>query len=247
MKKIILFTLAAMIFSGCVIVNISDFNTVTAKGERETNVFKVGEYNAIRIEGNCEVNYYSGSNSAGATRDTVILAVQPNVLEYYIVEVKDRELIVRTTKKLNFSSGKEPVLTVSTPVLNRLDIEGIGNVRTYDKINTDSLILSLRGAGDLKAELDVGSLSADIAGTGSIELSGKADIAALNLSGAGELDALELQTRETIINLSGVGTVRAGSSENLTINANGTGSVEYKGSPNLNLNASGPVSVKQIK
>ena len=197
MKRIIPLTFCATLFaaiislglSGCVIVNPTDFNTVSGKGNPEKYVLRVGEYNGIRIEAYCEILYYSAAN------DTVILEVQPNLRDYFVVEVIDNELIVRTTRRISYGSGKTPVLTVSTPVLNRLDIEGAATFTAYDKISGDSFTLGLTGAGKSKAEVDVGNLHVYISGAGNLELSGLADIVKLDLSGAGELNALSLQSR----------------------------------------------------
>jgi len=240
MKKILVIAFFAMCFSGCVILNISDIKSVAARGNQATYEFKVGEYSKIRVEGLYEIHYYA------APSDTVTLAVQSNVREYYRVEVKDDELIVRTTRTINFGSNKAPVLTVSTPVLDRLIVEGASSITTYNKITANSLTLVFTGAGSGRIELDVDSVSLEMSGAGKYQLSGRADYANFNMSGAGELNALSLPTREAVVNLSGAGTARVSCSENLRINANGAGTVEYRGSPTLNINRSGVVSIRQI-
>jgi len=252
MKRIILSALY-MIFvtilivtglSGCVIIGFSDISSVTAKGDPENYEFNVGEYNAIKVETLCDIRYFN--NSGGASSNTVTLSVSPNTLEYYKVEVINGELVVRTTKRVNFRSDNSPVLTVSTPVLTRLTIEGAGAFTAYDKITAPSLAFIIKGAGSGKAELEVESLYVELSGAGNMELSGKADTANLNLSGAGDLDALALRTNDAAINLSGAGKVSVNCSHNLRINANGMGTIEYRGSPSLILNKDGMVRITQL-
>ena len=234
-------TMLTMIcFSACVVVNAPDFNSVTPKGDPENYEFKVGQYNRITVEGNLEIRYNARPS------DTVILAVQPNIRDYFTVEVIDEELVVRTTRRITLGAGKAPVLTISTPTLNSISLSGAGSFVANDKIITDSLELIIRGAANGKAELEVGMLYAEISGAGEMELSGKADTADLTLSGVGEIKALSLETRDATVNLSGTGSIRVNSSENLHINANGTGSVEYKGAARVNRNTGGLVSVRQI-
>lgn len=244
MKKVLTSALFAILtaafFSGCVVVSLVDGNTVSPKGERVNHDFKVGQYNKVKIEGYCEVHYYSASS------DTVTLAVQPNVLEYYKVEVLDGELVVRTSKRILYGSNNKPILKISTPDLNRITIEGAGVFTAYDKITTDSLDFILTGAGKGKAELEAGKISADLSGAGKLELSGRADTAVLNMTGAGELNALSLQTREARVDLDGAGKVSIHCTDNLRIEADGAGAVEYRGSPNLNINRNGLVSIKQV-
>jgi len=240
--RVIIAAFAVMGFSGCVIANanFSDFGTVRGKGDRENFEFKVSEYNAIKIEGAFEIHYFA------ALSDTVTLSVQPNLREYYTVDVINNELVVRTTKNVSFANNRCPVLTVSTPVLNRLALEGACDFTAHNKIVANSLALIMSGMGTARAELNADSLSANISGAGDFKLSGNADTVYLTLAGTGELDALALLAREATVNLSGAGTIKVNCSHSLNINADGVGSVEYKGSPSLNLSRGGLVSIKQL-
>ena len=238
--QLCLIALIVMGFSGCVIVSLHELDTVAAKGDPEIYQLTVGKYSAIKVEGYLNIRYNA------AASDTVTLSVPSNVREYYSVNVINDELVIRTTRRITFPDNARPVLTVSTPVLNRLTIEGAGTFTAQDKISSNSLNLTIRGACSGKAELDVASLSADISGAGKFELSGRAGAASLSLSGAGDLDALSLETREAKVNLSGAGTVRVNCLLNLDINASGVGTVVYRGSPSLSLHKSGMVSVRRV-
>ena len=241
-------TVAVIIaFTGCVAVNISGSGGIAGKGQPETFEYKVGQYNKIKVSGFCEIQYYNGNNAAGASSDTVTLTIQPNLREHYTIEVIDNELIVSASTKIRYNSTNTPVLKIYTPELNRLNIDGACNFITHDRIASGSLELAIRGAGISRAELDVESLYVDLSGAGKFELSGKADIAVLNLSGAGELNALPLQTRDAAVRLSGAGAIKVSCSGNLRVNANGAGSVEYRGSPSLDLNSGGLVSIRQVQ
>jgi hypothetical protein len=243
MKKNILTVLCALFalfFSGCVVVNHSDANAVSGKGATEKYVINVGEYNGIKIEGLCEIQYYA------APSNTVTLEVQPNLREYFLVEVENGELIVSTTKRISYNSNKAPVLTVSTPALSSLTITGVCTFKTIDKIKTETFNLEISGAGEGKAELDVNSLKTNMSGAGSFVLIGKADNAEIKFSGAGDLKASSLQIREASVNFSGAGTIIINCSEKLSIEAKGAGSVEYIGSPSLSLDTNGPVRIKKV-
>jgi hypothetical protein len=237
---IVLCTLLALFFSGCIVVSVADASAVSGKGATEKYVINVGEYNGIKVEGLCEIQYYA------APSNTVTLEVQSNLREYFVVEVENGELIVRTTKRIGYNSGKAAVLTVSTPALNSLTIAGACTFKTIDKIKTDSFYLEISGAGEGKAELDVNRLKTNMSGAGSFELSGSADNAEITFGGAGELKALSLQIREASVNFSGAGAIRISCSEKLSVEASGAGKVEYKGSPILSVNTHGPVSIKKL-
>jgi hypothetical protein len=242
MKRIVTFTvcaaLIAVCFSGCVAVNFSDLNTVAGKGELERYELRVEEFNSIKTTGTFDIRYRA------AFSNTLVLEIQPNLREYFSAEVINGELVVSTTKRI--SSNKIPVLTVSTPVLNSLNIAGACNFTAYDPIKTDSFTLKVSGAGSGNAELDVNSLYFDLSGAGDYDFSGRAGNVDINMSGAGNVKALSLRTQTARISLSGTGSVAINCAENLTIDASGMGSVEYKGSPSININRSGMVSIKKL-
>jgi len=231
-----------MIFNGCVIVNLGNYDSVTAKGDLESYEINVGQFSGIKVQGYCEINYYA----AGGKPGTVILEVQPNVREYFIVEVVNNDLVLRTKKRVNFPFRKNPVLTVYSSEMNRIVIDGASAFTAHDKITSDSLTVSLRGAGSGVAELDVNHLSVEISGAGNYKLSGRAETAGLILSGTGDLDALALVTRDASVDLTGAGTIKVHCNGFLNIRANGLGTVEYRGNPGLNLNRGGLVSIRQV-
>ena len=226
--------------SGCVFVGFSELGSVTARGSREVYEIKVDAYNGIIIDGFCDVRYYA------APSDTVTLEVSPDVREFFRLEVINGDLVVRSTKRINFSSHNSPVLTISTPALNRLTIDGAGVFTAHDKISAGSFTFKLSGAGSCKAALDVHSLNAVISGAGKLELSGKAETADLTLSGAGDMIALPLQTQDTRIRISGAGKVSVSCARDLRIDADGMGTIEYRGSPAVSINKDGLVKIRQV-
>jgi len=240
MKKLILIAFAALCFSGCVFVNIlgNIGDAIQGEGDLQSYEIMAGSYNKIRVSNFCEVRYYASSSNF------VTLEVQPNLREYFVVEVVDNELIVRTTRNINTS--KIPVLTVYTPVLESLNISGMCYFTAFEKITGNSLTVEMSGFGRIKAEVDIERLYVNLSGTGGIEFSGRALNADFWVSGAGELDALQLQTQAATVNLAGVGSIGLNCLENLTINASGTGSVSYTGSPVINQRTSGVVSVRKL-
>jgi len=243
MKKIIALALCAAVIavflSGCVVVDFSQQGGVEGKGNRESYTFKVGEITEIRVDLLCEIRYYA------APSDTVTFEIQSNLLEYIVVEESGGVLTVRSTRNIHWSSNT-PILTVSTPALNRVKLNGAGTFTAYDAITADSFALDVDGAYNGKAELNVNSLTVNMDGASNFTLTGRADTANLVLSGAGTLDALALQARVGTVNLSGVGTVKVNCEERLRIEADGMGTVEYKGSPSVDINKDGMVRIQKV-
>jgi len=247
MKNLILLVLcivlSVLLLTGCVTINFSPTGGagVSGRGSMETFTFNVGEITEIRVEMLCNIVYHS------APSDTVTFEVQSNLMDYIIVEESGGVLTVRSTRNINVTgTGNTPVLTVSSPSLSRVSHAGAGRFTAVDTIAGNEFSLQIAGAADGRAALDVQNLSVNLAGAGSFELSGTADNAEISMAGAGRLDALDLQTRSTSINLTGVGTVSISCSDSLSVVAGGVGTVEYRGSPTLDLTRGGLVTIRQV-
>jgi len=231
--------LAMVMLAGCVTVNYGG-SGVRGRGNKETYTFNVGEITEIKTALLLDIDYYSASS------DIVTLEIQPNLRDYVIVEESGGVLTVRTTRNINVSSGEVPLLKVSTPALKSLSFAGAGSFTARDKIIADEFSLRMDGAGSGKAELDVDKLTVDIAGAGSFQLSGRADDASFGMAGAGSIEALSLQTKNSTVDLAGVGTVRLSCSDNLKVIAAGMGTVEYIGSPAIDTYRGGLVTVRNV-
>jgi len=247
MKKkslcIIFAALIAISLSGCIIVNFGDGFSgrgVSGKGELESYKIDVGAFNSLRIEGYCDIKYYNDPSYE------VTFAVQPNLREYFVLEVKNGELIVRTTRMIRAGRGKTPVLTISVPELISVTIQGAGTFTAHDTINTDTFTLNISGAGNCYANLAVNKVYVEMSGACDLDLSGSAETAHFRLSGAGDLDALKMETREVRIELAGAGNVKVYCTEHLFISASGAGDIEYRGSPRIDMSKSGVVTIRQI-
>ena len=247
MKKMVLtalsLALATLMLTGCYTVH--GFGgwgvAVSGRGKPETHTIDVGEFTEVRVELLCDILYSS------APSDSVTLEIQPNLMRYIIVEESGGVLTVRATRNIRWSGiAQTPVLTISTPSLSRVSHAGAGTFRTIDPIIADAFSLRITGAANSVAELDVDSLSVSLAGAGDIELSGRADTADFGIAGAGKLDALYLQTRDSVVNLAGVGTVRINCTEKLSLIAGGVGTVEYRGSPTIDVSRGGLVTLRSI-
>jgi len=233
---------AVAFISGCVSVNFSSAGGggVSGRGTPEIFTYKVGEITEVRVQIACNIEYYS------APSDTVTLEIQPNLHEYISVTEVGGVLTISSTSTISRSGNNVPVLTISTPSLKHLSLSGAGIFTGHDKITGDYFGLNVYGAASGTANLDVDALLVNISGAGDFRLSGSADRAQFVLAGAGNLDALFLETREASVSFSGAGTIKLHCSDSLSITASGVGTVEYRGSPNVDINRSGIVTVRKI-
>ena len=70
---------------------------------------------------------------------------------------------------------------------------------------------------------------AQLSGSGDLDFAGEADEFVLNLNGAGDVSASDLEARETTVSLKGSGDVRVSSTRSMTISVAGAGDVHASG------------------
>jgi hypothetical protein len=108
----------------------------------------------------------------------------------------------------------------------------------------DLTALGVSGSGKFRAEgIDTQRLSADIAGSGSATLAGKADDVRLSVSGSGDYDAARLATRTASVSISGSGSATVNATDHVEAHISGSGSVRYLGSPTVAKHVSGSGAV----
>lgn len=100
------------------------------------------------------------------------------------------------------------------------------------------------GAGTIRATgVDTDKLDADISGSGSAVLEGRAGEVTLSVAGSGSYDASNLKATTVRVTISGSGNASVDATEKLHANISGSGSVRYAGNPTVEKNVSGSGSV----
>jgi len=130
----------------------------------------------------------------------------------------ERGIMLVPTKQLNYH------LTVKD--LNSISLSGAGVINCPD-FNTDSLKVSISGAG-----------STEIAGS-----VGKQDIV---LSGAGSYIAKDFISKECIVNIRGAGSATVNVTDSLNATITGVGSINYIGDPDVTFKRLGVGNINNI-
>ncbi len=158
------------------------------------------------------------------------IEAEDNIIEVMYTKFDDGELEIGFDERL----GKtKPIrIFLSSPNYREIHVNGAGNIRGNTVIKGSKLDLSVSGAGEIEAEVDVKLLNCDISGAGDAELTGRAFEHDFSISGAGDLEAYGLITDKTKIDISGAGNAKVNVSDHLSVEISGAGGVYYKGNPN---------------
>ena len=106
----------------------------------------------------------------------------------------------------------------------------------------------VEGAAVLDMNLQASELNLRLGGAGAINLRGEVEEQRLEMSGAGNLDALELESENSEIHLSGFGSAGVFVTESLDAEVSGVGSIRFKGDPaNVRQEITGLGDITRIK
>lgn len=215
------------------------FNGIRGEGPIQTETRSVTDFHAVdlQISGDVEVTI--------GTACFVEVSAQQNILPVIKTTVENGTLRIHCEENL-WSSGEIKV-RVTAPAFDRFDVGGSGIIRLTNALNSERLSLAVSGSGDIKCpQIETGNIEADIAGSGTIEIGGKANDTRVAISGSGDVRAKGLTTNTLRVNISGSGSVSADVTTSLRADISGSGDVFYSGAPSVDSNISGSGKVEKI-
>ena len=193
---------------------------IKGSGNLKTETRPVERFTAISVSGVASLEIeQTGQESLALTADD-------NLLPLFTTEMRDGTLFlgVAEGKRLSWS-GKGPRFKVTVSELRKLQVSGAASVKATN--------------------LDSESLSISISGAGSGRIAGRSNNLSISVSGAGSLNAANLQTKRATVIVSGAGDVTVNANDELDARVSGAGTVRYIGSPKLQSRVSGAGSIKQ--
>jgi hypothetical protein len=239
MKRIItLSCLVTLIFSSC---RWMDYKRIKGNGHIVTEDRHISEATKIKLSGSYDVEITQGSSTS------VKVEADDNLLPYIITDEEDGVLVIKSRDHIGFSTDHDIKVYIVTDKLEGLQLAGSGNITGKNKFTGgDKMTLKIAGSGDMKLELNTPSIDADIAGSGTMTLSGETRDQSIRISGVGDYNAEALKTENTTVRVAGSGDVKVFADGNLDINIAGVGSVYYKGAATVKQHVAGSGEVKRL-
>lgn len=203
--------------------SVSDFKNVDVSGAMKVYVSQ-GPVKPVKIEGD------------------------ENLLQYIEVTQNGDQIEIGPRHGFNLNPTGDLKVYVTAPVYNEIEVSGACDIIGEMKIsNPENLSLGASGAGNITMDVDAPKLSAEITGSGSINLKGQTKDANLQLSGAAEAHCFDLLSENTTIDISGAGSADVYASVKLDASVSGAGSVNYKGNASdVKQHVSGAGSVSKV-
>lgn len=211
---------------------------IRGEGPVNTESRSVGDFHAIsaQIPGVVEVRI--------SDTYSVEVQAQENLLPILKTEVKNGKLRIYFDE--NVSNADDLKIRVSAPSFDAFEMAGSGRLETFDPIRGNQLDLSIAGSGEIiLPEADVQNINCDIAGSGEIEVSGRATDSKFGIAGSGDINAKNLVSERAKASISGSGTVTCNASQTLKAGISGSGDVYYSGTASVDSDISGSGSVQR--
>lgn len=225
MKKISILILFISLFTG----------GVNASSGYTTYTLDVKEFDQLKVVDDINVEYFCNPEKAG----TVAFEATPELASAIMFDPNGKgrlqiQLASRETEYKNL-----PTVRVYSSYLSKVENDGDSTVTVVNLKEVPSLDVKLVGNGKLIVRgAKCARLNASLAtGNGKIIIDGAADYAKLSLTGTGDIDAIDLLTKECNSRIVGTGWIKCWAVNALTVNGMGTGTVSYKGTPQIRLKA----------
>jgi hypothetical protein len=185
-------------------VIVTDGGCVRGNGVSKTVERKAADINILETSGAYNIRIKSGSNV-----QLIKITGDANLLPLIITSPQSNKLVIYPEKSICTEQG----ITVE---MNVASLEAL--------VSSGSDTIKVQGISTPKFSLDMG-------GSSDVELSGTAHTLDATMSGAGELKAKDLKTKETLLNISGSGTANVYATERLKADIIGVADVNYFGHP----------------
>lgn len=192
---------------------------------------------------------YKVADTSGIT-----IKADENLLEYIETETYDNTLEIKCRPGYsNFNFTERPLITISSPRLDKAVILGSGAFFA-DEMSGDEVTLKLTGSGDISAQkvlcrdftvkitgsgninisdLETESSDVFLTGSGNFTSRGRCTTGTLKITGSGEIKAENFDVGSASVIISGSGNAYTSIKDNLNAMISGSGNIYLKGDPEI--------------
>ena len=207
-------------------------------------VRSVAKFNGIDVSGTVTL-YLSQSNETAVA----ISAGEEKYNNKIKTEVKNGVLHISVDGGMwnGFSwANRKLKAYVSTPDISTLHVSGASYVIISGSLKTENLSLQVSGASELKGGLEVKNLNMGISGASVARLTGTAESANVEASGAIRINGYDLKVDNAKFDISGASHITISVNKELSANASGGSTIQYKGDAVAkSMNANGGATIQR--
>jgi ribosomal protein S17 len=239
MKKAFYITFIAAGIAATVFSSSCNIACKQGSGTTSTDNRKVSDFTKIEISGGYKVVLKQDSSLS------VSVTVDDNLQKYVKTTVSGSTL--RIENDGNICASGDAVVIVGVRNLEKIDGSGAVEIRSDGKLVTKDLDIDLSGAGKLNLDLDAANVHTEGSGATELTFKGQATSHSIELSGTGNVEALDFIVGSYNIETSGASESRINVLKSLIVKTSGASNIQYKGNPTTVKNhESGASTIKKI-
>jgi hypothetical protein len=252
--KICLFTCIVYGFTSC----YYEHGNVRGYGNSIEYDVDISYANGVELNGSMDVEIIPSDTFM------VVIVAQENIANLMVIETIGDIIKIDYRPRINIIPTDVAKLVLYMPELYSIVLNGSGDIYIHDeyeqdadmefkingsgdmKIGTiicDKIETTINGSGDINANFICNELETVVRGSGNIDYKGNAAKHTIRISGSGDVDAFDLLSLSTYINISGSGDTFVWAEEYLEIFISGSGNVTYKGNPQVIIDIPGSGNV----
>lgn len=198
------------------------------EGDVVTTERQVDAFHSVSLEISAEVEIIQSE------KHLVTVTTNNNLQEHISTEVENGVLEIET-KDCNCINSSGIKLTVYTPVIDEIEVNGSGEIFANSTIMAEKISFNINGSGDINfKDLRADNYSVEVNGSGDVELSGKSSrTGEIEINGSGDVNTSNVPTSAMAISVAGSGTVEISPTAALDVDIAGSGDVIYHGKPTI--------------
>lgn len=156
------------------------------------------------------------------------------LVDRLLVTEKNGVLKINFDGKVNNTGKKKLTAYISSPNIEKVDMEGVGNFKMEGYIAANNLSIDFEGVGNFEAmNLECTNIKANYEGVGNLKLGGTTNYLEISSEGVGNVDTQKLEAKKAMVKAEGVGSVKCFASESIDLKNSGVGSITYYGNPTV--------------
>ena len=196
---------------------------ITGKGAVVKRPVQLQPVNAITLQGSLDVQLTQGEGQS------VEVEAQENLVDLVETTVKDGHWTIRTREC--YRTDKPFVVHLRVPKIDRVTVQGSGDVVGTGTFTGNTFNLDVQGSGDLKINVNGSTVKTSVQGSGTVKVAGTCDDLAATVQGSGDVKAADLKAGRARVNVMGSGDITVRTNGALEGEIMGSGDVEYVGTP----------------
>lgn len=191
---------------------------------------------------------------------SINITAESNLMDHIVTSFSGGRLEIKTEPRNTcFDYTVRPVITVTSPQLNSMDLTGSGSLEadtlsgstveirstgsgnmSTGYVNSDDLFITLTGSGDLSVTSATCIESEfTLTGSGNLEISGNADKGSMRVTGSGDVKASGYVITASTQTITGSGNIYTTVVNTLTAVLSGSGNIYVRGNPTINQTTTG--------